>query len=70
MLRPAFAVAAAILVIEIEAAARAGDLLPPDHSIARVVDHYIDGGLKKAGVTPAGAADDATLIERAELATV
>ncbi len=67
MLRPAFAVAAALLVIEIEAAARAGDLLPPDRPIAEVVDHYIDAGLKKAGVNPAGAADDATLVRRLTL---
>ena len=67
MLRPAFAVAAALLVIEIEVAARAGDLLPPDRPIAEVVDHYIDAGLKKAGVTPAGAADDATVIRRLTL---
>jgi hypothetical protein len=67
MLRPAFAVVAALLIIEIEAVARAGDLLPPDRSIAEVVDHYIDAGLKKAGVTSAKAADDATLVRRLTL---
>jgi hypothetical protein len=65
MLRPAFAVAAAILVIE--AAAWAGELLPPDRAIADVVDHYVDAGLKKAGITPAQAADDVTLLRRLTL---
>ncbi len=65
MLRPAFAVAAALLVIE--ATVWAGELLPPDRPIAEVVDHYIDEGLKTAGVTPARAADDMTLLRRLTL---
>jgi Protein of unknown function (DUF1549)/Protein of unknown function (DUF1553) len=65
MLRPAVAVAAALLVNF--AAARAGELRPPDRPIAEVVDHYIDLGLQKAAVTPAAVADDATLVRRLTL---
>ena len=50
MIRPAFAVAAVLLVIE--STARAGDLLPPDRPIAEVVDHYIDAALRKEASRP------------------
>ena len=65
MLRPAFAVAAALLVIT--ASARAGDFLPADRPIAEVVDHYIDEALRKIPLKPAPEADDATLIRRLTL---
>ena len=51
MLRPAFAVAAALLVVRVHGT-RAADLLPADRPIAEVVDHYIDAGLRKAAITP------------------
>ena len=65
MPRPAFALAAAVLVIA--RTAFCADLLPADRTIAEVVDHYIDAGLKTAAVKPAAAADDATLIRRLTL---
>ncbi|MFI5459196.1 MAG: DUF1549 domain-containing protein [Isosphaerales bacterium] len=65
MFRPAFAVAALLLVVE--STARAADLLPPDRPIAEVVDHYIDEMLRKEAIIPAVAADDATLIRRLTL---
>ncbi len=65
MLCPAFAVGAMLLVIE--ATAWAGELLPPDRPIAAVVDHYIDGALRKAGIKAASPADDAALIRRLTL---
>ena len=65
MLRPAFAVAAALLVIQ--STARADDLLPSDRPIAEVVDHYIDLGLRKHSIKAAARADDATLVRRLTL---
>ena len=65
MLRPAFVVAAVLLVVE--STAWADDLLPPDRAIAEVVDHYIDGALRKAAIKAATSADDATLIRRLTL---
>ena len=65
MIRLGFAVAAVLLVIE--SAARAGDLLPPDRPIAEVVDHYIDEALRKEAIKAATAADDATLVRRLTL---
>ena len=37
----------------------AAELLPPDRPIAEAVDHYIDETLRREGVKPAPAADDA-----------
>ncbi len=51
MLRPAFTVAAALLVIT--ASAHAGDLLPADRRISEVVDHYIGEALRKVPLKPA-----------------
>jgi hypothetical protein len=65
MLRPAFVVVSVLLVVASKA--WAGDLIPPDRTIAEAVDHYIDGALHKAAVNPANAADDATLIRRLTL---
>src|SRR5262245_14765323 len=65
MLRPAFAVAAALVVFF--DAAWAADLLPSDRPIAEVVDHYIDLGLHNVPLKPASRADDATLIRRLTL---
>src|SRR6478736_2590210 len=65
MLRPAFAVAAALLVCL--DTARAADLLPSDRPIAEVVDHYINLGLRNVPLKPASRADDATLIRRLTL---
>ncbi len=45
----------------------AAELLPPDRSIAEAVDHYIDETLRREGVKPAPAADDAGLIRRLTL---
>jgi hypothetical protein len=66
MLRPAIATACASLIVA-SAAVYAGELLPPDRPIAEAVDHYIDQGLKKAGVTPVAAADARTLVRRLTL---
>jgi len=65
MLRPAFVVAAVLLVVG--SMAWASDLVPPDRAIAEVVDHYIDGALRKAAIKAATSADDATLIRRLTL---
>ena len=65
MLRPAFVVVAMLLVVE--STAGADDLLPPDRPIAEVVDHYIDGAIRKAAIKAASTADDATLIRRLTL---
>ncbi len=43
------------------------DLIPADRSIEQAVDHYIDAKLKKEGVTPAPAADDAAILRRLTL---
>ncbi len=58
-----------MVVILLGAAAPAGadGLLTADRPIAEVVDEYIDGALKKASITPAPPADDATLIRRLTL---
>ena len=55
------------LLLVVESTAWADDLLPPDRAIAEVVDHYIDGALRKAAIKPATTADDATLIRRLTL---
>ena len=65
MLRPAFVVVAMLLVVDYTA--WADDLLPGDRPIAEVVDHYIDGTLRKAAVKAASTADDASLIRRLTL---
>jgi hypothetical protein len=65
MLRPAFVVAAVLWVVA--STAWAGDLLAPNRAIAEVVDHYIDGALRKAAIKPAATADDSTLIRRLTL---
>ena len=65
MLRPVFALAGALLIIQ--SAARAGELVAPDRPIAEVVDHYIDLGLGKLPIKPASRADDATLFRRLAL---
>jgi hypothetical protein len=65
MLRPAYAVAIALLAAA--SPAWADDLLPADRPIADVVDHFIDSALGKAAVKPASAADDATLCRRLTL---
>ncbi len=45
----------------------AAELLPPDRPIAAAVDHYIGETLRREGVKPAPAADDAKLIRRLTL---
>jgi hypothetical protein len=45
----------------------AADLLPSGQSIEKVVDHYIDAGLREEGVAPAPPADDAALLRRLTL---
>jgi hypothetical protein len=42
-------------------------LLPADLPMERVIDHYLDAGLKEANTQPAAPADDATLIRRLTL---
>src|SRR5476651_1945356 len=42
-------------------------LLPADLPMDRVIDHYLDAGLKEANTQPAGPADEATLIRRLTL---
>jgi len=46
---------------------RADDLLPPSLHIEQAIDQYVDLKLKEENVTPAGPADDATLIRRLTL---
>ncbi len=65
MVCPAVAIAALLLVLD--SPARAGDLLPPDRPIEEVVDHYIDGALRKGAVKAATAADNGTLVRRLTL---
>lgn len=45
----------------------AADLPPANKPIPQVIDQYIDAAITEAGVTPAGQADDATLIRRLTL---
>ncbi|MBA4187024.1 MAG: hypothetical protein C0467_03305 [Planctomycetaceae bacterium] len=45
----------------------AADLPPASKPIPQVIDQYIDAAIAEAGVTPAGQADDATLIRRLTL---
>jgi Protein of unknown function (DUF1549)/Protein of unknown function (DUF1553) len=45
----------------------AADLPPANTPIPQVIDKYIDAAIAEAGVTPAGQADDATLIRRLTL---
>lgn len=47
--------------------ARAADAPAANTPIPQVIDRYIDGAITEAGVTPAGQADDATLIRRLTL---
>ncbi len=47
--------------------ATAADLPPASTPIPQVIDKYIDAAISEAGVTPAGQADDATLIRRLTL---
>jgi Protein of unknown function (DUF1549)/Protein of unknown function (DUF1553) len=65
ILRPVLAAAATMVLIG--TAGLGADLLPADRRIDEVVDHYIDQAFKKAGVTPAPSADDATLVRRLTL---
>ncbi len=65
LLQPVFALAATLLVIG--TAASGADLLPADRPIEDAVDHYIGLALKKAAVTPAAPADDATVVRRLTL---
>jgi hypothetical protein len=46
---------------------RAADLPPANTPIPQVIDKYIDAAIAEAGITPAGQADDATLIRRLTL---
>ena len=62
---PAF-LAAAVLIM-IQDAGRAGELLPPERPIAAVVDHYIDAALRKEAITAIPAAESAALIRRLTL---
>jgi hypothetical protein len=57
----------AVLLLAGVRPALAADLLPPTTPVEEVVDHYIDANLQEAGVTPAPAADDATLVRRLTL---
>lgn len=45
----------------------AAELLPADRAVHEAIDHYVDLGLKEAGVEPAAAADDAAFIRRVTL---
>ncbi len=45
----------------------AADLPPANKPIPQIIDQYIDAAITEAGVTPAGQADDATLIRRLTL---
>ncbi|MCE9563111.1 MAG: DUF1549 and DUF1553 domain-containing protein [Planctomycetes bacterium] len=45
----------------------ADDLAPASKPIPQVIDQYIDAAIAEAGATPAGQADDATLIRRLTL---
>jgi len=49
------------------ATASADDLAPASKPIPQVIDQYIDSAIAEAGVTPAGQADDATLVRRLTL---
>src|SRR4051794_40576914 len=53
-----------VVMLWLGSTAGAGDLLPAEYSIEQAVDHYLDAGLKEAGVSPAAAADDAELVRR------
>lgn len=64
MLRLSIAVLALFVVVM---PLRAADLLPADRPIEQTIDHYIDELLKKDSITPAPAADDATVIRRLTL---
>src|SRR5262245_27395813 len=46
---------------------RSADIPAPREAIPQVIDRYIDAAIAEAGVTPAGQADDATLIRRLTL---
>jgi hypothetical protein len=61
------AIAFAGMVVAGALSAMGAELLPPDRSIPEAVDHYIDEALRREGVKPAPAADDATLIRRLTL---
>ena len=43
------------------------DIPAPRRMIAPLIDHYIDAAIAEAGITPAGQADDATLVRRLTL---
>ena len=65
MLRLALPVLTALLAAGSNA--RAVDLLPADRPIPEIVDSYLDAKLSEAGVKPAAATDDATLLRRLTL---
>jgi hypothetical protein len=65
MLRPAGAFGTLLLMSM--TVTRAADLLSADRPIGEVVDHYVDLALKKEGVQPAPAADDAAIVRRLTL---
>jgi hypothetical protein len=59
--------AAPIRHIAIAPAPRNYDTPAPRFVLAPMIDHYIDAAIAEAGVTPAGQAEDATLIRRLTL---
>lgn len=58
---------ATVALIPVAASLPGAELLPAGTPIERAIDHYIDAKLKEDKVTPAGLADDATLIRRLTL---
>src|SRR5260221_36457 len=58
---------AALCASVITAPILAADLLPPGTPIEQAIDHYIDAKLSEEGTSPAGQADDTTLIRRLTL---
>src|SRR4051794_23884268 len=52
------------VMLGLSSMAWAGDLLPAEYPIEEAVDHYLDAGLKEAGVSPVAPADDAELVRR------
>jgi len=64
MLRMLRSSAPVVAMLWLGSTAGAGDLLPAEYPIEEAVDHYVDAGLKEAGVSPAAAANDAELVRR------
>ncbi len=61
------AIAFAGIFVVLTHGAIAAELLPPDRSIAEVVDHYVGATLDRERVKPAPPADDLTLLRRLTL---